>query len=201
MYLKQNSIGLLLVFSIFFSSSFALCADREIPGEIAGIVLGSDFKAYPDIIESNFMKEVVVTDWHGFRKGVISYGICLRKDKILKIDMKYEDKSKSFYKQLLKRFKQKFGEPNTWAGDSFGNKFIWKWSFVDDSGTRVSMKLQHNGKDSNETIGNMIKLSYPQKMNEERECFMEMCEEENQNLTPERREVRNKTDWSYLIPQ
>jgi len=48
----------------------------EIPREIAGIELGSDIADYPDIEYSNYLKEVVVMDWHGFRKGIISYGIC-----------------------------------------------------------------------------------------------------------------------------
>jgi hypothetical protein len=201
MYTQHKGIRLLILASILFIASGNSFAANNVPVEIAGIALGSNVNSYPDIIDSNFMKEVVVTDWHGFRKGVLSYGICLYKDQILKIDMKYEDKSKSFYKKLLKRLTKKFGEPNIWGGDSFGVKVIWKWSFVNDSGTRVNMKLQHNGKDSNETIGNMLKLSYPGKMNDERKCFMGMCEDLKENVNPERIEDLKKTDWSYLIPR
>lgn len=172
----------------------------EVPISVAGISLGSDVNSYPEIIDSNFMKEVVVTDWHGFRKGVISYGICLNRDMILKIDMKYENKSKRFYKKVLKRIKAQYGDPDTWSGDSFGVKHIWKWHFIDKNSDRVTLKLQHNSKDSNETLGNMIKLSYPDKIADERRCFMDMCEESRESFATDRKEELKKSDWSHLVP-
>lgn len=173
----------------------------KVPISIAGITLGSAVTSYPNIIESNFMKQVVVTDWHGFRKGVISYGICLNIDTILKIDMKYEDKSKRFYKTLLKKIKAEYGEPDVWSGDSFGLKYVWKWDFVDKNNNRVTLKLQYNGKDSNETIGNMIKLSYPGKIADERRCFMEMCHQKKKNLDAIHLKELKRSDWSHLIPE
>jgi hypothetical protein len=171
------------------------------PISIAGIELGSDVKSYPNIVDSNFMKEVVVTDWHGFRKGVISYGICLYNDTILKIDMKYEDKSKTFYHKVLKKIKAESGDPDTWSGDSFGLTYIWKWHFTDKDNDRVTLKLQFNAKDSNETIGNMIKLSYPDKIADERRCFMEMCEVNKENFNANDLEKLKQSDWSHLIPE
>jgi len=67
-------------------------AAANVPSSIAGIELGSTVDQYPDIVRSNYLREVVVTDWHGFRKGIISYGECKYREQILKIDMKYEDK-------------------------------------------------------------------------------------------------------------
>lgn len=174
--------------------------DTQVPISIAGISLGSNVTSYPEITDSNFMKEVVVTDWHGFRKGVISYGICLNQDMILKIDMKYEDKSKKFYNKLLKKIKASYGDPDTWSGDSFGLKHIWKWHFTDKNDDRVTLKLQYNSKDSNETIGNMIKLSYPDKIADERSCFMDMCEASREDFDTGRLEELKKSDWSHLIP-
>jgi len=171
------------------------------PKEIAGIVLGSRVDSYPDIIDSNFMKEVVVTDWHGFRKGNVSYGVCRYKGEILKIDMKYEDKSKSFYKQLLQKFQEQFGQADSWKGDSFGVVHIWKWQFIDDEQNRVSLSLQYNAKDPDHTIGNIMKLSYPDKIKEERLCFVRMCEQNKQQTDEKYREELKKTDWSYLIPR
>lgn len=189
---------LLGLFSISFPPSDVTAGN--VPLSIAGIQLGTDVKSYPEIVDSNFMKEVVVTDWHGFRKGVISYGICLNVNMILKIDMKYEDKSKKFYKKLLKKLKATYGDPDTWSGDSFGVKHIWKWHFTDKNNDRVSLKLQYNSKDSNETIGNMIKLSYPDKIADERRCFMDMCEENRETFGVSRLEELKQSDWSHLIP-
>ena len=151
--------------------------------------------------KTNFLKEVVVTDWHGFRKGIISYGTCKYVDQILKIDMKYADKSKEFFKKLLKEFREKFGQPDEWNGDSFGVMHGWKWQFTDKEGNQVSLALQYNGKNSNETIGNMVRLSYPEKIEEERLCFVDMCQNSKEKIDAKGREELKKFDWSHLIPR
>lgn len=200
--MKTSVLGYLQIIGLLiFSTTIAHANTAQVPISIAGISLGSDVTSYPAIIDSNFMKEVVVTDWHGFRKGTISYGICLNVDTILKIDMKYEDKSKKFFNTLLAKIKTQYGEPDTWSGDSFGVKHIWKWGFTDKDNNRVSLKLQYNSKDSNETIGNVIKLAYPDKIAAERRCFMEMCHESRQQLDVARLEELKKSDWSHLIPE
>lgn len=200
--MKITSIPYVLLISFFIlAPQIVVAKTTDTPISIAGISLGSDVNSYPDIVDSNFMKDVVVTDWHGFRKGVISYGICLYKDTILKIDMKYEDKSKKFYRKLLKKIKAQYGDPDTWSGDSFGLIYIWKWNFTDKDDNRVTLKLQFNGKDSNETIGNMIKLSYPDKIAGERGCFMEMCEANKEQLDVNQLEKLKQSDWSHLIPE
>jgi len=181
--------------------SMPVYATTKSPSSIAGIALGSMVDNYPDIVRSNFLREVVVTDWHGFRQGVISYGECKYREQILKIDMKYQDKSKQFYRQLLEKFKEKYGEPNTWEGDSFGVMRIWKWYFEDENGEPVSLTLQYNGKNAQETIGNVVRLSYPRKMDEERLCFNAMCKMQKKQRSEQTREERQKSDWSHLIPQ
>ncbi len=144
---------------------------------------------------------MVITDWHGFRKGIISYGTCKYVDRILKIDMKYDDKSEDFYEKLLKKFRDKFGEPNSWNGDSFGVVRIWKWQFIDQEKNQVSLVLQYNGKNSEETIGNVVRLSYPDKINEERRCFSDMCRHSKDKTDKKRREDLKKFDWSDLVPK
>ncbi len=174
---------------------------QKIPHGIANITLGTNVNDYPEIIQNNFLKEVVVTDWHGFRKGIISYGTCKNINQILKMDMKYEDKSEEFYRKLLEKFRKDFGEPNTWSGDSFGVMHIWKWQFIDEEQNRISLALQYNGKNSNETIGNVVRLSYPDKIEEERLCFMAVCEHSNGKTDAKRKEELKKSDWSHLVPK
>ena len=173
----------------------------DAPHEVGGIVLGSRIDSYPDIIKHNFMKEVVVTDRHGFRKGVISYGVCKYKNEILRIRLKYEDKSRSFYKTLLAKYKEKYGPPDSWQGDSFGLLQVWKWYFTDKDKNRISLNLQFNTKDPDETMGSVVKLSYPDRVNEERICFMQMCDEAYDQTDEKRREEFKKSDWSHLIPR
>lgn len=171
------------------------------PSEVAGIKLGSKVSEYPDFEVSNYLKETVVMDWHGFRKGVIFYGICHDPGTIVKIQMKYEDSSKDFYNTLLKRYKKKYGPPTEWDGDSFGIKHIWKWRFVDEDGRRVNMLLQHNLQDANQSIGNQVKISYPEMMEQENLCFLRMCQDISDPEEKKRKELLKETGWEYLIPQ
>ena len=174
---------------------------QNVPHEVGGIALGTDIEEYPDLMASNFMKEVVVTDRHGFRKGVVSYGVCKYKGKILKIRLKYKDKSKSFYKTLLGKYREKYGPPDSWDGDSFGLTHIWKWRFVDKDQNRITLNLQYNSKDPDETIGNTVKLFYPDRIEEERICFNHMCNMASKKLPPEQKKELEKSDWNYLIPR
>jgi hypothetical protein len=135
----KSAIQVLIIFSFLFSALPILAKTGKVPHEIAGIALGTSVDEYPDIVQSNFLKEVVVTDWHGFRKGNISYGTCKYVDQILKIDMKYRNKSKDFFQNLLKKFRKSFGEPDAWTGDSFGVLHVWKWQFIDKEQNRVRL--------------------------------------------------------------
>lgn len=188
------------IFILFFIIA-STCIAQKVPSEVGGFALGSDVNDYPDVMNTNFLKEMVVTDRHGFRKGVISYGICQYTDKILKIQLKYEDRSKEYFKKLLKRYKKEYGPPHEWKGDSFGILHVWKWHFVDEEKREVSLVLQHNLRNPNETIGNMVKLTYPTMIEDERVCFNQMCEEMKNDHDKQLLEDIKKPDWEYLIPR
>ncbi len=185
----------LLILSVFLILP-ALSFAKEIPITVGGFVLGSDVTDYPDIEYSNFLKEVVVYDWNGFDKGIISYGICDSPGEIVKIKLKYKDPSKKFFKTLLKKYKKKYGKPHEWKGDSFGILHVWKWKFTSSDGTKIHMILQHNTKNPNENTGNMVKLYCPDQMVKEQRCFTKQC---TSRLGTDKKAP--KTDWNLLIPQ
>ena len=175
-------------------------ATPKAPTEIGGFKLGDHITDYADIEYSDFLKDVVVNDWHGFRKGIISYGTCANPGQIVSIRMKFEDPSKQFYDELLKKYKAKYGKPDEWNGDAFGVVYIWRWRFVDENNRRVNLLLQHNLQDDKENVGNMVKLSYPELVEEERLCFIDFCEAK----TADQKETikqRMKPDWDYMIPR
>lgn len=196
--MKVFYISLLFSFLIIIPNS---SIGVEAPHEIAGIRLGDNVANLHEIEYSNYLKEVLVMDWHGFRKGIISYGICESPGTIVKIRMKYEDTSKKFFNTLLKRYKKKFGAPHEWKGDSFGIKHIWKWKFKDENNQTVNLILQHNLKDQNDTIGNVVKLSLPELDELERLCFIRQCELADTPEEKELKEKRKKTSWDFLIPK
>ncbi len=176
-----------------------LSAERKMPVQVGGFVLGSDVTDYPDIEYSNFLKEVVIYNWNGFAKGIISYGICDSPGEIVKIKLKYKNNSKRFFKKLLKKYKQKYGKPDEWKGDSFGILHIWKWNFINEDGKKIHLILQHNTKDPNENTGNMVKLYCPDQIVKEQKCFTKQC---NSGLSQETKDTKAPPlDWNLLIPQ
>lgn len=188
-----------LVLSFLLIPVFTSAVD--VPTEIAGFKLGDDITEYPEIEASNYLREVVINDWYGFRKGIISYGTCAYPGQIVKIRMKYEDSRKRFYYELLKRFKKKYGKPTEWEGDAFGVLFVWKWRFIDKNNERVNLVLQHNLHNDDENVGNMVKLSYPEREEEERFCFIKFCEENKSEEQKALIKERMKPDWDYMIPR
>jgi len=196
---KQIFIGS-IVLSLLSFLSHSMTFAQEVPREVGGFILGSDITDYPDIEYSNFLKEVVIYDWHGFDKGILSYAICEKPGEIVKIKMKYSDSSKKYFKKLLKKYNTKYGKPTQWKGDSFGILHIWKWKFVDKNNNRVHMILQHNTKNPNENTGNMVKLFYPDSIIREQACFSQQCTQNISEEEKEKRIQRKKSDWKYLIP-
>ena len=188
----------ILVLLMPFSLSSAFGA---VPHSVAGIELGTNVSEYPDFEVSNYLKETVVMDWHGFDKGVISYGICHSPGKIVKLQMKYHDSSKDFFNTLMEKFKRKYGPPSEWEGDSFGINHIWKWKFIDEEGRKVNMILHHNLQDRSENIGNQVKLYYPELMEQEHLCFLRQCKHIADPEEQKHKEELMKSGWEYLIPQ
>ncbi len=187
--------------SLLFLVLAGTASAQEIPHEVGGFILGSNVTDYPDIEYSNFLKEVVIYDWNGFDKGIISYGICAFPGEIVKIKLKYADSSKSFFETLLKKYKKKFGKPDEWKGDSFGILHIWKWTFVDKDKKQINLILQHNTRNPNENMGNMVKLYLPDRIALEHQCFTKQCTsvenmgERMQHMMPK------KDNWDYFIPK
>ena len=172
-------------------------AEETIPHEINGFKLGSSIDDYEFISYRNFLKEVVIEDIGGFRKGVISYGVCERPGEIVKIKLKYRDTTRRFYNQLLKRYKKKFGKPDEFTGDAFGIVLSWKWRFEDKDKNKITLELQHNLKNHDENIGNVVKLSMPERIEAERKCFNKTCEQKKTECPIE----MAIEDWDNMIPR
>jgi len=198
---KKALVSVLIVTLSLVFSLAGFSAERQRPVQVGGFFLGSDVTDYPDIEYSNFLKEVVVYNWNGFAKGIISYGICNSPGEIVKIKLKYKDSTKRFFKILLKKYKQKYGAPDEWKGDSFGILHVWKWKFTNGNGEKIHLILQHNTKDPNENTGNMVKLYCPDQIEKEQKCFTKQCKT---NLPPSENTKDKQAaplDWNFLIPQ
>ena len=140
----------------------------RVPREIAGFVLGDPVDKYSDRLKMDtaqpiryqeYLREVQIKDPEGFKSGVIWHSTSTQPGRIVRVKLKYNDSSKAFFDNLLKEFKKRFGKPTEWRGDCFGIFIAWKWSFKDTDGNRVSMILQHNIKDPKQKMGNNIKMT------------------------------------------
>jgi len=192
---------LLTVIFVFTLAARDAQADDTAPLEVGGFKLGTDITDYHDIEYTNYLKELVVNDWHGFRKGIISYGTCAHPGEIVRIQMKYDDSSPEFYQKVLREYEHKFGKPGEWKGDAFGVLYVWKWTFTDKDNNPVNLILQHNLHNHNENIGTVVKLYYPEREEEEHLCFLKHCEINKTPAERERIEQRKHADWDFLIPR
>lgn len=191
-------VVLLWTFTLIALSNAGLAnSEPQRPLSAGGFTLGTSINDYSFVSRDNFVKEVIVSDIKGFRKGFITYGTCERPGEILRIKLKYTDKSYPFFEKLLKQYKNKFGSKPKFDGDSFGHVKAWKWVFTDEDGKRVSLILQHNLKNADESIGNMLKLGLPDQLIAERECSNRVDSQTQEGLSEE----LLTPEWDVLLPQ
>ena len=172
-------------------------AEAKAPLTAGGFTLGTAISGYNFTSQENFVQEVIITDIKGFRKGSVTYGVCDRQGEILRIKLKYHDKSSSFFKKLLKQYKQKFGSKPKYVGGRFGNIKSWRWSFTDEKGQRVKLVLQHNLKNLDESLGSTMKLSLPDQLIAERKCFNKISDQSQGGDT----DTFSKADWDLFLPK
>lgn len=174
----------------------------EAPQQVGGFVLNQDIKKFEDRVimdtalpvryAENF-EEVEIKFTRGFKSGLITYGTCDQPGHVVRIKLKYADKSKKFYKNLLKRFKKRFGEPSEYRGDPFKIVDAWKWSFVNPQNHNISLILQHNTKDDQEKKGNSVKLTNTTLMEKDLLCY--------KNKQLDYRERLRQREWKAVKPK
>jgi hypothetical protein len=205
--IKILSFVLTLFFFIVAGIAFA-----EAPHQVGGFVLNQNIKKFEDRVimdtalpvrYAENIEEVEIKYTEGFKSGLISYGTCARSGNIFRIKLKYADSSKKFYKDLLKRFKKRFGEPAEYRGDPFKIVDAWKWSFVDQQNHHISLILQHNSKDEEEKMGNSVKLTNTTLMEEDLLCYKNKQRDYRERLRQrEWKAVKPETSgWEPFLPQ
>lgn len=199
----MRTVAVLTCLLVWISVSVAA---EDVPDQLAGFTLGGQAEEFKDLIRmetmlplrfSPFIHEVETVEIPGFKYGLLWLGNCESPTRILRIKMKYANPTQKFYDELLKRMKQRFGEPDEWRGDPFHILIAWKWSFTDEQGNDISMILEHNTRDEAETIGNLIKLTMWNLIKKEQQCY--------QRKYPEKTEAeklpRRPPDWDLMIPR
>lgn len=178
-----------------------ICLAGEAPRQIGVFVLNqniSELKEYV-IMETALpirhmenIEEVEIKPMKGIKSGLIAYVTCSAPGKIARIKLKYKDPSKKFFEELLKQIKKKYGKPDEYRGDPFHIVISWKWSFVDKDNQSITMTLQHNSMDTEEKIGNSIKLTNRSLIEEDLKCYKEKALDQRQKL--------RHRDWKVMTP-
>ncbi len=174
-YYDEVSMKYSILFGLLLVSNIS---NAQTPTSIGGFELNTDVKQYKSFLKAEttlpirFMEgisEVEIRRRPGFKSGYIAYGNCAEPGKIVRIKLKYKESSKDFFKELLDAYQDKFGKPK-WLGDPFHVVSTWKWSF-EDGDNQVSIYLQHNLSNAEEKLGNSVKITMLNLVNDEIDCF------------------------------
>jgi hypothetical protein len=192
---------LLIISILAYLGITGICQAGEAPHQVGVFILNRDIADFKDyvIMETALpirymenIKEVEVKPIKGFKSGLIAYASCTAPGHIVRIKLKYKDSSKTFFENLLKRVKKKYGEPDDYRGDPFHILIAWKWSFTDDEDNHISLTLQHNTLDAEEKKGNAIKLAMTNLIEKDQDC--------HKRKALEHREKFRQQDWKVIDP-
>ena len=177
------------------------CLAGEAPHQVSVFGLDRDIADFGDyvIMETALpirymenIEEVEIKPIKGLKSGLIAYATCTAPGHIVRIKLKYRDSSKKFFNNLLKQIKKKYGEPDDYRGDAFHILIAWKWSFTDKEGNRISLTLQHNAQDADEKMGNAVKLTMINLIEEDQRCYNEKAFDHREKL--------RRRDWKVMDP-
>jgi hypothetical protein len=153
----------------------------KMPLSLAGITLGEDISTIAEFCDSEsdlpladerHLNEMLLRPGFvpGIMSGSVAYAACSQKGRIVRIKLRFDNSSISFYHDLRRRYERAFGKPDEWRGDPLQTVISWKWSFSDGSGRRVGLELTHSS-DDDYKIGNFVKMTLRSLWEEEAACL------------------------------
>ncbi|MGE4505999.1 MAG: hypothetical protein AB7D51_11675 [Desulfovibrionaceae bacterium] len=152
----------------------------HVPLTLLGVTLGQDISNYAELVDLDdagpvrdapFITEADLRPGAlpGIRGGSLTYGNCAMPGAVLRLKLKFEDRSQKLYKDLLARYEAAFGKPRTWLGDPFNVVSAWEWTFQDGD-REVRLVLMHSS-DPEERPGVSIKMTLQSLWNKEYQCW------------------------------
>ncbi|MBI9081208.1 MAG: hypothetical protein JEY79_15885 [Pseudodesulfovibrio sp.] len=176
----MKKIAVFLILSVFLTASVALAGDL-FPTSLAAFTLGenvSKYKTYCDLEKATptsdapFISEMLIKQdsLPGVRGGSLSFGSCQAPDQLLRIKIKFHDRSQKLFQKLLTKYTKEFGKPDNYEGDAFKNVIAWEWIFQNDAGEKVSLLLMWS-RDKEIRPGVSIKMTQMSALDREYACF------------------------------
>lgn len=179
------------------------------PTSLGGITLGEDISSIHDICrmhteiplsQERHLMEIQLIPNHapGIRSGSVAYANCDQVGRIVRIKLKFDNDSRQFFDDLLRRYRQNFGRSIEWRGDPFQKVVAWKWSFHDSQGQQINLELTHS-RDDDFKIGNFVKITLRSLWVSEAACQdakTRPLDQPHAAPTP-----AHKLDYRLLVPQ
>ena len=185
-------------------------AAADFPLHLGGFTLGDNVGNYKDLIQMTTCREMSRIPYlvegetmprHGIKSGIITYGVCDKPNKILKISLKLQNSSKKFFNALMDKYTDKFGPPGEYKGDPFQTMVAWKWSFTNKNNERISLILQHNKMVEDQKKGTVIKMALTSQIDREKACFMKTRSKAVKPLAPKGKKLTKKQMWELFVPR
>lgn len=196
----------MLLLWLFLASSVQA---QVFPTSLGGIVLGEDISSIRDICrmhteiplsQERHLLEVQLVPHHapGVRSGTVAYANCAEAGRIVRIKLKFENDSREFFEDLLRRYRERFGRPIEWRGDPFQTVMSWKWSFHDARGEQVNLELTHSREGDSKTE-NSVKMTLRSLWVREDAC--QDAKNASESRPDQAPTPAHKLDYRLLIPQ
>jgi len=203
---------LIFITSLAFFWVAGICLASEAPHQVSVFVLNRDIADFKDyvIMETALpirhmenIEEVEIKPIKGIKSGLIAYATCTAPGHIVRIKLKYEDSSKKFFENLFKQIKKKYSEPEEYRGDPFHILIAWKWSFIDTEGNHISLTLQHNAEDAEEKMGNAVKLTMTNLIEDDQRCYKLKALDHREKLRQRNWKVMDPglAGWDLYVPR
>lgn len=181
--MKKISIIASVVFTLMVSTAFA----GSFPTSIAGLTLGEHIDKHDKYCETEeatpipdtpFLKEVhfIPGAIPGVRGGSLTYANCEDVDTLMRVKLKFHNRSQRFFDRLYRKYEKAYGKPDSYEGDTFRNIVAWKWVFTRGD-ERMSILLMWSKK-AEMRPGVSIKMTYDSIMENEYQCYMKQQKEE-----------------------
>jgi len=200
MNMHRKILFFLLLCLCFTSTAYA---KSDLPLTIAGITLGDHISSCEEMCVEDtaiaLRDEMYITEINidrgqlpGVRGGTIGVGNCFAPGTIVRVKIKFQDRSEELFEDLLDLYDKKLGKKRTWQGDAFHIIQSWQWVFTGEKGEKVEILLTYS-RNPEFRPGVSVKMTLRSLYLKELECWKKKHEKEHEKHKPIDKAVDLKT--------
>lgn len=200
-FMKKTLVLTVLVFLFSVSMAFA---GKGFPLTVSGYTLGADAEKYKvccDIESASPLPDApFLTEVHlkpdtvpGIRGGSLIYANCDEVGKLVRVKLKFHDRSQQLFKRLLKKYEAAFGKADSYEGDTFRNIIAWQWDFTKGDQRVTLLLMWSRVKDMRPGVS--IKMTLSSLLDSEYTCHKARVAAAGAQGEKEQSQVQNLNDF------